>query len=98
MNITKQRLVEIIKEELSMGMEPEAPEMEASPCSIVKSMTDMLSGLEHNEAVDIMSEVAESLGLSEPAHEEVYEDASVDVDTAELTELIAAELKDLLKK
>ena len=95
MNITKQRLVQIIKEELEMGNPMEEPMMDAgaSPCAVKQHMMDMLSGMPHNEAVDVMMEVAEELGLSSMPEEP---EMAMDMPVSGLEEMIANELADLL--
>jgi len=94
MNITKQRLVQIIKEELEMngGMEEPMMGTMASPCSVKQDMLDMLSGMEQNEAVDIMMEVAEELGLSQSAEIDSVEDMPI----SGIEEMIANELAEML--
>ena len=88
MNITKQRLVQIIKEELEMGNPMEEPMMDAgaSPCAVKQHMMDMLSGMPHNEAVDVMMEVAEELGLSSMPEEP---EMAMDMPVSGLEEMIA---------
>ncbi len=95
MNITKQRLVQIIKEELEMGNPMEEPMMDAgaSPCAVKQHMMDMLSGMPHNEAVDVMMEVAEELGLSSMPEEP---EMAMDMPVSGLEEMIAQELAEML--
>ena len=95
MNITKQRLVQIIKEELEMGNSMEEPMMDAgaSSCAVKQHMMEMLSGLPHNEAVDIMMEVAEELGLSSQPEEP---EMAMDMPISGIEEMIANELAELL--
>mgnify|MGYP003640541480 FL=1 len=94
MNITKQRLVQIIKEELEMGNPMEEPMMDAgaSPCAVKQHMMDMLSGMPHNEAVDVMMEVAEELGLSQSQDPEM----AMDMPISGIEEMIANELAEML--
>ena len=94
MNITKQRLVQIIKEELEMGNSMEEPMMDAgaSPCAVKQHMMEMLSGLPHNEAVDIMMEVADELGLSQSQDPEM----AMDMPISGIEEMIANELAEML--
>jgi|TARA_R110002153_G_scaffold10240_1_gene40730 hypothetical protein len=94
MNITKQRLVQIIKEELEMGNSMEEPMMDAgaSPCAVKQHMMDMLSGMPHNEAVDVMMEVAEELGLSQSQDPEM----AMDMPISGIEEMIANELAEML--
>ena len=94
MNITKQRLVQIIKEELEMGNQMEEPMMDAgaSPCAVKQHMMDMLSGMPHNEAVDVMMEVAEELGLSQSQGPEM----AMDMPISGIEEMIANELAEML--
>jgi hypothetical protein len=94
MNITKQRLVQIIKEELEMGNSMEEPMMDAgaSPCAVKQHMMDMLSGMPHNEAVDVMMEVAEELGLSQSEGPEM----AMDMPISGIEEMIAKELAEML--
>ena len=94
MNITKQRLVQIIKEELEMGNPMEEPMMDAgaSPCAVKQHMMDMLSGMPHNEAVDVMMEVAEELGLSQSQGPEM----AMDMPISGIEEMIAKELAEML--
>ena len=94
MNITKQRLVQIIKEELEMGNQMEEPMMDAgaSPCAVKQHMMDMLSGMPHNEAVDVMMEVAEELGLSQSQDPEM----AMDMPISGIEEMIANELAEML--
>tara|TARA_R110001606_G_scaffold129164_1_gene263854 strand:+ start:456 stop:749 length:294 start_codon:yes stop_codon:yes gene_type:complete len=94
MNITKQRLVQIIKEELEMGNSMEEPMMDAgaSPCAVKQHMMDMLSGMPHNEAVDVMMEVAEELGLSQSQGPEM----AMDMPVSGIEEMIANELAEML--
>jgi hypothetical protein len=120
MHITKQRLVEIIKEELSEDMagNPMFPvkDVEAGAAMVrgddkaqmTAMIADILVGLEHNDAVDVMMGVAEQLGLNppegevmdEPEDEYGKEDGNIGfVTTREgLEELIAAELAEILNK
>ena len=95
MNITKQRLIQIIKEELEMGNPMEEPMMDAgaSPCAVKQHMMDMLSGMPHNEAVDVMMEVAEELGLSSMPEEP---EMAMDMPVSGLEEMIAQELAEML--
>lgn len=95
MNITKQRLVQIIKEELEMGNSMEEPMMDAgaSPCAVKQHMMDMLSGMPHNEAVDVMMEVAEELGLSSMPEEP---EMAMDMPMSGIEEMIAQELAEML--
>lgn len=97
MNITKQRLVQIIKEELEMNHPMEEPMMDAgaSPCAVKQHMMDMLSGMPHNEAVDVMMEVAEELGLSS-LPEEPEMAMAMDMPVSGIEEMIAQELAELL--
>jgi DnaJ-domain-containing protein 1 len=94
MNITKQRLVQIIKEELEMngGMEEPMMDTMASPCAVKQHMMEMLSGLPHNEAVDIMMEVADELGLSQSQDPEM----AMDMPISGIEEMIANELAEML--
>ena len=94
MNITKQRLVQIIKEELEMGNQMQEPMMDAgaSPCAVKQHMMDMLSGMPHNEAVDVMMEVAEELGLSQSQGPEM----AMDMPISGIEEMIANELAEML--
>jgi len=94
MNITKQRLVQIIKEELEMGNQMQEPMMDAgaSPCAVKQHMMDMLSGMPHNEAVDVMMEVAEELGLSQSEGPEM----AMDMPISGIEEMIANELAEML--
>ena len=94
MNITKQRLVQIIKEELEMngGMEEPMMDTMASPCAVKQHMMEMLSGMPHNEAVDIMMEVAEELGLSSQPEEPEM----MDMPISGIEEMIANELAEML--
>ena len=96
MNITKQRLVQIIKEELEMGNSMEEPMMDAgaSPCAVKQHMMDMLSGMPHNEAVDVMMEVAEELGLSQSEEPEMA--MAMDMPISGIEEMIANELAEML--
>ena len=96
MNITKQRLVQIIKEELEMGNQMEEPMMDAgaSPCAVKQHMMDMLSGMPHNEAVDVMMEVAEELGLSQSEEPEMA--MAMDMPISGIEEMIANELAEML--
>lgn len=95
MNITKQRLIQIIKEELEMGNPMEEPMMGAgaSPCAVKQHMMDMLSGMPHNEAVDVMMEVAEELGLSSMPEEP---EMAMDIPMSGIEEMIANELAEML--
>ena len=95
MNITKQRLVQIIKEELEMGNPMEEPMMDAgaSPCAVKQHMMDMLSGMPHNEAVDVMMEVAEELGLSSLPEEP---EMAMDMPISGIEEMIANELAEII--
>ena len=95
MNITKQRLVQIIKEELEMGNPMEEPMMDAgaSPCAVKQHMMDMLSGMPHNEAVDVMMEVAEELRLSSMPEEP---EMAMDMPISGIEEMIANELAEML--
>ena len=95
MNITKQRLIQIIKEELEMGNPMEEPMMDAgaSPCAVKQHMMDMLSGMPHNEAVDVMMEVAEELGLSSMPEEP---EMAMDMPISGIEEMIANELAEML--
>ena len=95
MNITKQRLVQIIKEELEMGNPMEEPMMDAgaSPCAVKQHMMDMLSGMPHNEAVDVMMEVAEELGLSSMPEEP---EMAMDMPISGIEEMIVNELAEML--
>lgn len=94
MNIKKQRLIEIIKEELGMGNSMEEPMMDggASPCAVKQHMMDMLSGMPHNEAVDVMMEVAAELGLSQSEGPEM----AIDMPISGIEEMIANELAEML--
>ena len=94
MNITKQRLVQIIKEELEMngGMEEPMMDTMASPCAVKQHMMEMLSGMPHNEAVDIMMEVADELGLSQSQDPEM----AMDMPISGIEEMIANELAEML--
>ena len=95
MNITKQRLVQIIKEEQEMGNQMDEPMMDAgaSPCAVKQHMMDMLSGMPHNEAVDVMMEVAEELGLSSMPEEP---EMAMDMPISGIEEMIANELAEML--
>ena len=94
MNITKQRLVQIIKEELEMGNSMEEPMAGGgtSPCAVKQHMMEMLSGMDPNEAVDVMMEVAEELGLSQSEGPEM----EMDMPVSGIEEMIANELAEML--
>jgi acyl carrier protein len=120
MQITRQRLIEIIKEELSEDVagNPMFPvkDVEAGAAMVrgddkaqmTAMIADMLAGLEHNDAVDVMMGVAEQLGLNPPEEEPMGEPEGEYgreagnigfVTTREgLEELIAAELAEMLNK
>lgn len=120
MQITRQRLIEIIKEELSEDVagNPMFPvkDVEAGAALVrgddkaqmTAMIADMLAGLEHNDAVDVMMGVAEQLGLNPPEEEPMDEPEGEYgreagnigfVTTREgLEELIAAELAEMLNK
>jgi hypothetical protein len=53
---------------------------------------EMLSGLPHNEAVDIMMEVADELGLSQSQDPEM----AMDMPISGIEEMIANELAEML--
>ena len=83
MNISKQRLIEIIKEELQEDMagNPMFPVKDVEKGAQLQRGDDLgaikdelvmlLSKLEHNEAVDVMMGVAAELGLNPPEDEEM---------------------------
>ena len=86
MKISKTRLVQIIKEELhsegTAGMpfygdtadkEINAPPTQRSLDDLRAQIGAVLSGLDHNSAVDIMMGVATDLGLHPPGEEEASE-------------------------
>jgi len=118
MQISKQRLIQIIKEELqtedTVGMplygdkETNMPSMGgASLCDIKTHMLDMLSGLDHDEAVDVMMDVASELKLLPPQGEEGAEGGEYGgerpyagyISTREnIEEMIANELIEMLKQ
>jgi DnaJ-domain-containing protein 1 len=54
---------------------------------------DMLSGMPHNEAVDVMMEVAEELGLSSMPEEP---EMAMDMPVSGIEEMIANELAEML--
>jgi len=56
-------------------------------------MMDMLSGMPHNEAVDVMMEVAEELGLSSMPEEP---EMAMDMPISGIEEMIANELAEML--
>ena len=82
MNISKQRLVQIIKEELQEDMagnpmfpvkdiEKGAQLQQADDMDALKNeLVTLLSTLDHNDAVDLMMGVAAELGLNPPEDEE----------------------------
>ena len=86
MQISKQRLIEIIKEELQEDMagNPMFPvkDMEKGAelqrgddlMDIKNELVTLLSTLEHNDAVDVMMGVAAELGLNPPEDEEMMGD------------------------
>ena len=78
-----------------MGNPMEEPMMDAgaSPCAVKQHMMDMLSGMPHNEAVDVMMEVAEELGLSSMPEEP---EMAMDMPVSGLEEMIANELAEML--
>lgn len=110
MQISKQRLIQIIKEELQSnsvagehGEYEEQPQEPGSPCALKANISDMLSGLEPEEALHIMNGVAKQLGLA-PKRQEPHgeyggeRDYSGFVTTREgLEDLIASELLEVLK-
>jgi len=121
MNISKQRLIQIIKEELQEDMagNPMFPVKDVEKGAQLQRGDDLgaikdelvmlLSKLEHNEAVDVMMDVASELGLNPPEDEEMMDEPEGEygreagnigfVTTREgLEELIAAELSEMLKK
>ncbi len=83
MNISKQRLIQIIKEELQedmagnpmfpvKGMERGAQLQRGDDLGAIKDeLVMLLSKLEHNDAVDVMMGVAAELGLNPPEDEEM---------------------------
>ena len=77
-----------------MGNSMEEPMMDAgaSPCAVKQHMMDMLSGMPHNEAVDVMMEVAEELGLSQSQDPEM----AMDMPISGIEEMIANELAEML--
>ena len=77
-----------------MGNPMEEPMMDAgaSPCAVKQHMMDMLSGMPHNEAVDVMMEVAEELGLSQSQDPEM----AMDMPISGIEEMIANELAEML--
>ena len=82
MNISKQRLIQIIKEELQEDMagNPMFPVKDVEKGAQLQRGDDLgaikdelvmlLSKLEHNEAVDVMMGVAAELGLNPPEDED----------------------------
>jgi DnaJ-domain-containing protein 1 len=56
-------------------------------------MMEMLSGMPHNEAVDIMMEVADELGLSSMPEEP---EMAMDMPMSGIEEMIANELAEML--
>ena len=82
MQISKQRLIQIIKEELQedvagnpmfpvKDMEKGAQLQRGDDLGAIKDeLVNLLSTLEHNEAVDVMMGVAAELGLNPPEGEE----------------------------
>ena len=82
MNISKQRLIQIIKEELQEDMagNPMFPVKDIEKGaqlqrgdalgSIKDELVTLLSTLEHNDAVDVMMGVAAELGLNPPEDED----------------------------
>jgi hypothetical protein len=82
MNISKQRLIQIIKEELQEDMagnpmfpvkdiEKGAQLQRGDDLGAIKDeLVTLLSTLEHNDAVDVMMGVAAELGLNPPEDEE----------------------------
>ena len=82
MNISKQRLVQIIKEELQEDMagnpmfpvkdvERGAQLQRGDDLGAIKNeLVTLLSTLEHNDAVDVMMGVAAELGLNPPEDED----------------------------
>ena len=78
-----------------MGNSMEEPMMDAgaSPCAVKQHMMDMLSGMPHNEAVDVMMEVAEELGLSSMPEEP---EMAMDMPMSGIEEMIANELAEML--
>ncbi len=121
MNISKQRLVQIIKEELQEDMagnpmfpvkdiEKGAQLQQADDMDALKNeLVNLLSTLEHNDAVDLMMGVAAELGLNPPEDEEAMGEPEGEygreagnigfVTTREgLEEIIASELKEMLSK
>ena len=112
MNISKQRLIQIIKEELQEDMagNPMFPVRDVEKGAQLQRGDDLgaikdelvmlLSKLEHNEAVDVMMGVAAELGLNPPEGEYGREAGNIGfVTTREgLEELIAAELSEMLNK
>jgi len=56
-------------------------------------MMEMLSGIPHNEAVDIMMEVADELGLSSMPEEP---EMAMDMPMSGIEEMIANELAEML--
>ena len=83
MNISKQRLIQIIKEELQEDMagNPMFPVKDVEKGAQLQRGDDLgaikdelvmlLSKLDHNEAVDVMMGVAAELGLNPPEDEEM---------------------------
>ena len=121
MQISKQRLIQIIKEELqsedTAGMpiypakdiEKGAQLQHGDDLGAIKNeLVNLLSTLEHNDAVDVMMGVAAELGLNPPEDEEPEapegeygrEAGNIGfVTTREgIEEMIANELVDMLKK
>jgi acyl carrier protein len=86
MNISKQRLIEIIKEELQedvagnpmfpvQDIERGAKLQQGDDLDAIKNeLVTLLSTLEHNDAVDVMMGVASALGLNPPEDEEAMDD------------------------
>ena len=82
MQISKQRLIQIIKEELQEDVagNPMFPVKDVEKGAqlqrgddlgaITDELVNLLSTLEHNEAVDVMMGVAAELGLNPPEDEE----------------------------
>lgn len=86
MNISKQRLIQIIKEELQedvagnpmfpvKDVEKGAQLQRGDDLGAIKDeLVTLLSTLEHNDAVDVMMGVAAELGLNPPEDEEMMDE------------------------
>ena len=86
MNISKQRLIQIIKEELQedvagnpmfpvKDVERGAQLQQADDMDALKNeLVTLLSTLDHNDAVDLMMGVAAELGLNPPEDEEMMDE------------------------